>query len=113
MTLALHRSTPAALAEWDARVSPTGNPTDPSVAVAGLILCRHRGRLSTVQSADRADSRAAHPGAPHLLRWRATRLELAGAAELVAYALRHRTGRLTARLSRDLARRRAGVRVRG
>jgi peptidoglycan pentaglycine glycine transferase (the first glycine) len=45
-------------------------------ALAGLILYRHGQRLSTVHSADRADSRHTHPGALHLLRWRAIQLAL-------------------------------------
>jgi hypothetical protein len=51
--------------------------------VAGLLLYRHGGRLSTVHSADRADLRRAHPGALHLLRWSAVRMALAaGCREL-------------------------------
>ena len=42
--------------------------------LAGLILYRHGGRLSTVHSGDRAASRTSHPGALHLLRWRAIEL---------------------------------------
>lgn len=45
--------------------------------IAGLVLYRHGGRLSTVHSADRAETRSAHPGALHLLRWTALRLALA------------------------------------
>jgi lipid II:glycine glycyltransferase (peptidoglycan interpeptide bridge formation enzyme) len=48
--------------------SPDGAP------LAGLVLYRHGGRLSTVHSGDHADSRRAHPGALHLLRWRAIQL---------------------------------------
>lgn len=42
--------------------------------IAGLILYRHGGRLSTVHSGDSADGRDEHPGALHLLRWRAIQL---------------------------------------
>ena len=59
----------------------TGDDADEPVA--GLILYRHGGRLSTVHSADRAESRAAHPGALHLLRWRAIQLAIReGCAEM-------------------------------
>jgi lipid II:glycine glycyltransferase (peptidoglycan interpeptide bridge formation enzyme) len=51
--------------------------------LAGLILYRHGGRLSTVHSADHAASRREHPGALHLLRWRAIQLAIAeGCAEM-------------------------------
>jgi lipid II:glycine glycyltransferase (peptidoglycan interpeptide bridge formation enzyme) len=51
--------------------------------LAGLILYRHGDRLSTVHSADRAETRREHPGALHLLRWRAMQLALReGRAEL-------------------------------
>jgi lipid II:glycine glycyltransferase (peptidoglycan interpeptide bridge formation enzyme) len=43
---------------------------------AGLILYRHGGRLSTVHSGDHADARRDHPGALHLLRWRAIQLAI-------------------------------------
>ena len=43
---------------------------------AGLVLYRHGGRLTTVSSADRAETRRAHPGALHLLRWRALQLAI-------------------------------------
>ena len=52
----------------------TGDAADEPVA--GLVLYRHGGRLSTIHSADRADSRMAHPGALHLLRWRAIQLAI-------------------------------------
>jgi len=134
--------------------SHAADPASTSTDIAGLILYRHGGRLSTVHSADRADARAANPGALHLLRWRAIELaiaegchemdlggvdvegsrrvpregestfglyehkrsfgaewqELTGAMELVAHPLRYRTGRLTARLTREIARRRPGGR---
>jgi lipid II:glycine glycyltransferase (peptidoglycan interpeptide bridge formation enzyme) len=44
--------------------------------VAGLVLYRHGDRLSTASSADRAELRRAHPGALHLLRWRALQLTI-------------------------------------
>ena len=51
--------------------------------LAGLVLYRHGGRLSTVHSADHASSRAEHPGALHLLRWRAIQLAIReGCAEM-------------------------------
>ncbi len=50
---------------------------------AGLILYRHGERLSTVHSGDHADARRDHPGALHLLRWRAIELALReGRAEM-------------------------------
>ncbi len=58
----------------EARVaSSRAGPDEP---LAGLIVYRHGGRLSTVHSADHAASRAAHPGALHLLRWRAIQLAI-------------------------------------
>jgi len=45
-------------------------------AIAGLVLYRHGGRLSTVHSADRAETRREHPGALHLARWRAIQLAI-------------------------------------
>jgi len=44
--------------------------------IAGLVLYRHGERLSTVHSADRAETRRGHPGALHLLRWRAIQLAI-------------------------------------
>jgi lipid II:glycine glycyltransferase (peptidoglycan interpeptide bridge formation enzyme) len=44
--------------------------------LAGLILHRHGGRLSTVHSGDHATARTEHPGALHLLRWRAIQLAI-------------------------------------
>jgi lipid II:glycine glycyltransferase (peptidoglycan interpeptide bridge formation enzyme) len=44
--------------------------------LAGLVLYRHGGRLSTVHSGDHAASRDSHPGALHLLRWRAIQLAI-------------------------------------
>lgn len=48
----------------------TGDP------LAGLILYRHGGRLSTVHSGDHETARTSHPGALHLLRWRAIELAI-------------------------------------
>jgi len=50
--------------------SPDGQPQ------AGLVLYRHGERLSTVHSGDHASARRDHPGALHLLRWRAIQLAL-------------------------------------
>lgn len=47
---------------------PSGTP------LAGLLLYRHGGRLSTAYSADHAAARRDHPGTFHLLRWRAIQL---------------------------------------
>lgn len=44
--------------------------------LAGLILYRHGGRLSTVHSGDHAAARGTHAGALHLLRWRAIQLAI-------------------------------------
>jgi lipid II:glycine glycyltransferase (peptidoglycan interpeptide bridge formation enzyme) len=50
---------------------------------AGLVLYRHGERLSTVHSGDHADARRDHPGALHLLRWRAIQLAIReGRAEM-------------------------------
>jgi len=79
---------PRALAWWRAALaarllillearSPDG------AVIAGLVLYRHGGRLSTVHSADDAGTRARHPGALHLLRWRAIQLAIReGCAEM-------------------------------
>lgn len=57
--------------------------TAASEPIAGLVLYRHGGRLSTAHSADHAATRHAHPGALHLLRWRALQLAIReGCAEL-------------------------------
>lgn len=51
--------------------------------IAGLVLYRHGGRLSTVHSADDASMRREHPGTLHLLRWRAIELAIReGCAEM-------------------------------
>lgn len=44
--------------------------------LAGLVLYRHGARLSTVHSGDHAANRQSHPGALHLLRWRAIQLAI-------------------------------------
>ena len=44
--------------------------------LAGLVLYRHGGRLSTVHSGDHDATRSTHPGALHLLRWRAIQLAI-------------------------------------
>jgi lipid II:glycine glycyltransferase (peptidoglycan interpeptide bridge formation enzyme) len=51
--------------------------------LAGLVLYRHGGRLSTVHSGDHAAARRDHPGSLHLLRWRAIQLAIReGCAEM-------------------------------
>jgi len=50
--------------------SPESDP------LAGLVLYRHGERLSTVHSGDHATARTDHPGALHLLRWRAIQLAI-------------------------------------
>jgi lipid II:glycine glycyltransferase (peptidoglycan interpeptide bridge formation enzyme) len=51
--------------------------------LAGLVLYRHGGRLSTVHSGDHAGTRRSHPGSLHLLRWRAIQLAIReGCAEM-------------------------------
>ena len=55
----------------DGTVAPATNEV-----VAGLILYRHGRRLSTVHSGDHAARRGDHPGALHLLRWRAIQLAI-------------------------------------
>jgi len=50
--------------------------TADGVPQAGLVLYRHGERLSTVHSGDHAAARRDHPGALHLLRWRAIQLAL-------------------------------------
>jgi hypothetical protein len=54
----------------EASSSGAGDP------LAGLVLYRHGGRLSTVHSGDHAAARTEHPGALHLLRWRAIQLAI-------------------------------------
>ena len=61
----------------EARVGAGDGPTvGAGVPLAGLILYRHGGRLSTVHSGDHAAGRADHPGVLHLLRWRAIQLAI-------------------------------------
>jgi lipid II:glycine glycyltransferase (peptidoglycan interpeptide bridge formation enzyme) len=49
---------------------------DRQEVLAGLVVYRHGGRLSTVHSGDHAAGRTDHPGALHLLRWRAIQLAI-------------------------------------
>lgn len=59
------------------------NATGASPPVAGLVIYRHGDRLSTFLSGDRDDARDRHPGAFHLLRWRAIQLAIReGRAEM-------------------------------
>jgi lipid II:glycine glycyltransferase (peptidoglycan interpeptide bridge formation enzyme) len=52
-------------------------------ALAGLVLYRHGGRLTTIHSGDHAAMRRDHPGSLHLLRWRAIQLAIReGCAEM-------------------------------
>ena len=56
---------------------------EPGRSVAGLMLYRHGGRLSTALSGDREEARKEHPGAFHLLRWRAIQAAIReGATEM-------------------------------
>jgi lipid II:glycine glycyltransferase (peptidoglycan interpeptide bridge formation enzyme) len=64
---AAHRA--AHLVYLEAR-APGGEP------LAGLLLYRHGERLSTVHSGDHETARRDHPGALHLLRWRAIQLAI-------------------------------------
>jgi lipid II:glycine glycyltransferase (peptidoglycan interpeptide bridge formation enzyme) len=57
----------------EARAGDAGGAGEP---LAGLIVYRHGGRLSTVHSGDHAATRTEHPGALHLLRWRAIQLAI-------------------------------------
>ena len=59
-----------------AGTGPAGTAGSLGDPLAGLILYRHGGRLSTVHSGDHASSRTDHPGALHLLRWRAIQLAI-------------------------------------
>lgn len=68
---------PAANAAGNPAAALTGTP------IAGLLLYRHGGRLTTVHSADDPAARRDHPGLMHLLRWRAIQLALReGRAEM-------------------------------
>lgn len=60
----------------EARAAGAPGPTGADGTLAGLVVYRHGGRLSTVHSGDHVESRAEHPGALHLLRWRAIQLAL-------------------------------------
>ena len=53
-----------------------GGASAAAAVLAGLVLYRHGGRLSTVHSGDHAAGRREHPGALHLLRWRAIQLAI-------------------------------------
>ena len=67
------------LVDDGARGRPPGLPRGPGsggAPLAGLILYRHGGRLSTVHSGDHAAERETTPGALHLLRWRAIELAI-------------------------------------
>jgi peptidoglycan pentaglycine glycine transferase (the first glycine) len=56
---------------------------DAGRSIAGLLLYRHGGRLSTVLSGDLEEARKEHPGAFHLLRWRAIQAAIReGATEM-------------------------------
>ena len=65
-TSALHAGCLEYLEAWGIEGAP----------VAGIILYRHGGRLSTVHSGDLASTRTLHQGALHLLRWRAIQLAI-------------------------------------
>lgn len=60
----------------EARGGEAAPPVVSGQPLAGLILYRHGGRLSTVHSGDHAAARADHPGALHLLRWRAVQMAI-------------------------------------
>jgi lipid II:glycine glycyltransferase (peptidoglycan interpeptide bridge formation enzyme) len=55
---------------------PRGGPLAGGPVIAGLLLYRQGDRLSTVISGDDEAARASHPGALHLLRWRAIQLAI-------------------------------------
>jgi lipid II:glycine glycyltransferase (peptidoglycan interpeptide bridge formation enzyme) len=67
----------ASFLDWTTRAYASGFVVlleavdDAARSIAGLMLYRHGGRLSTALSGDREDARKEHPGAFHLLRWRA------------------------------------------
>ena len=65
----------AALAGRSPRL-PRGAGCTEAAPIAGLILYRHGGRLSTVHSGDDPESAQETPGALHLLRWRAIQLAI-------------------------------------
>jgi lipid II:glycine glycyltransferase (peptidoglycan interpeptide bridge formation enzyme) len=70
--LAWHTAAHAAGHAIHLEASPAGE----AGAVAGLLLYRQGDRLSTVISGDDAAARSRHPGALHLLRWRAIQLAI-------------------------------------
>ena len=55
---------------------PRGALARRATPLAGLLLYRHGERLSTVHSGDHETARRDHPGALHLLRWRAIQLAI-------------------------------------
>ncbi|MEK6720883.1 MAG: GNAT family N-acetyltransferase [Chloroflexota bacterium] len=72
---------PAGAAAAGGAAPPSGSGTGGVAAtdaaqIAGLVLYRHGGRLTTVHSADDPRARRDHPGLMHLLRWRAIQLAL-------------------------------------
>jgi lipid II:glycine glycyltransferase (peptidoglycan interpeptide bridge formation enzyme) len=79
----------ASFIDWTTRAYASGflvlleAVDDAGRAIAGLMLYRHGGRLSTALSGDREDARKEHPGAFHLLRWRAIQAAIReGASEM-------------------------------
>jgi lipid II:glycine glycyltransferase (peptidoglycan interpeptide bridge formation enzyme) len=72
----------ASFVDWTTRAFAAGLVVlleaveDGGRSIAGLLLYRHGGRLSTALSGDRPDAREQHPGAFHLLRWRAIQLAI-------------------------------------
>jgi lipid II:glycine glycyltransferase (peptidoglycan interpeptide bridge formation enzyme) len=75
----------ASFLDWSSRAAAAGHLVlllaidahgGEGAPVAGLMLYRHGGRLSTALSGDRPDTRERHPGAFHLLRWRAIQLAI-------------------------------------
>ena len=86
---AASRSGPDAFVAWWTRALAAGHlvylearegAADGDV-LGGLVLYRHGRRLSTLHSGDRAERRRDHPGALHLLRWRAIQLAIAEGAD--------------------------------
>ena len=67
----------ARTASTTAAATLAAGPAAPDADVlAGLVLYRHGDRLTTVHSGDRDSARRDHPGALHLLRWRAIQLAI-------------------------------------
>ncbi len=96
-------------ARWPPATSSTSRRARASVdgdVLGGLVLYRHGRRLSTAHSADRAERRHDHPGAMHLLRWRAIELALAERPDRDGPRRRRRRGRAPRR--RSTASRRTG-----